>query len=116
MPSRDRPPTDEDARHRQRAGSERGASLVQAEFAAALTRRRFCELVGVHPTTLRRWEAAGVLSPRLETIMRSPTYVFDREDVTFGRRLVVALQEGSGKISVEEAARQVRERGEPASG
>lgn len=108
-----RPKTDSDlqsARSRQRAGAQRGAALVQAEFAAALTRRRYCELVGIHATTLRRWESAGVVTPRLETIMKIPTFVFERDDVAFGRRLVMLLSERSGTISVGEAAAQLRER------
>lgn len=102
-------PPEDDREHRQRRGAQRGAQMVQAEFAAALTRRRFCELVGIHSTTLRRWEAAGVVTPKLETIMRSPTYVFARVDVAFGRRLVALLQEQSGRISLIEAAEQLRD-------
>lgn len=100
----------ESARRRQQAGAQRGAELVQAEFAAALTRRRYCELVGIHATTLRRWEKAGVVTPRLETIMRIPTRVFERDDVAFGRRLVTLLSGRSGTMSVVEAAAQLRER------
>jgi hypothetical protein len=100
----------ESAKARQQAGAQRGAELVQAEFAAVLTRRRYCELVGIHATTLRRWEAAGVVNPRLETIMKIPTFVFERDDVAFGRRLVTLLSERSGTMSVVEAAAQVRER------
>lgn len=84
--------------------------MVQAEFAAVLTRRRFCEVVGIHKTTLRRWEAAGVVVPRTETIMGSPTKVFEREDVVFGRRLVELLHQESGTVSVVDAARTIRER------
>lgn len=106
----DRPAGDDDVQARQRAGARRGAQLVQAEFAAALTRRRYCELVGIHATTLRRWEAAQVVAPRLEQIMRIPTYVFEREDVAFGRRLVATLSAQSGKMSLAEAAAELRRR------
>lgn len=98
----------EEARSRQRAGAQRGAHLVQAEFAAVLTRRRYCELVGIHATTLRRWEAAGIVTPQLETVMRTPTNVFARADVAFGRRLTAMLAEHSGTLSLGEAAARLR--------
>lgn len=102
-------PDTQDSQTRQQAGATRGARLVQAEFAAVLTRRRYCELVGIHATTLRRWEAAGVVTPTLETVMRIPTNVFDRKDVAFGCRLVEMLSEQSGRLSLAHAAAVLRE-------
>lgn len=81
---------------------------MQAEFGAVLTRRRFCELVGIHATTLRRWEKAGVVRPRLESILNSPTYVFERNDVAFGRRLAGVLAERAGSVTLSAAAEIVR--------
>jgi hypothetical protein len=98
-----------DAARRQREGSRKGADLVRAEFAAALTRRRYCEIVGIHEMTLKRWERAGVLSPRTEVILNSPTRVFLPEDVGFGKRLIGVLRERSGTLSLTEAAALVRD-------
>jgi DNA-binding transcriptional MerR regulator len=103
-------PKDEvdDALQRQREGSRKGADLVRAEFAAALTRRRFCEIVGIHEMTLKRWEREEVVSPRTEVILNSPTRVFAPEDVTFGKRLIALLRERSGTLSLREAAALIR--------
>lgn len=94
---------------RHREGARRGAELVQAEFASVVTRKRYCEVVGIHPTTLKRWEAAGVVRPSLKKVMNSPTRVFTPEDVRFGKRLVAALRSSPGKLSVQDAARAVEQ-------
>lgn len=73
-----------------------------------LTRKRYCEVVGIHPTTLKRWEAAGVLRPSLQNVMNSPTRVFTPEDVAFGKRLVSVLSSSPGQISVKDAARLLK--------
>lgn len=83
---------------------------MSAIFGAKLTRRRFAELVGVNPTTVRRWELAGIVSPRREEILGSPTWVFDPDDVEFGRRLIALLRLRSGELDLSEAAEIVRRR------
>ncbi|HKG03135.1 MAG TPA: hypothetical protein VKB03_08125 [Conexibacter sp.] len=108
MPKREQK-DERNAAERQRDGSRRGADLVRAEFAAALTRRRYCEIVGIHDMTLKRWERAGVLQPRTQVILNSPTRVFVPEDVAFGKRLIGVLRERSGTVSLVEAAELVRE-------
>jgi DNA-binding transcriptional MerR regulator len=62
-------------------------------------------LVGIHATTLRKWEKQGIVAPSLVTILNSPTRVFTDEDVAFGRRLIAMLRERPGELSVGEAAR-----------
>ena len=97
---------------RQLEGSRRGAALVRAEFADALTRRRFAQAVGVHLSTVRRWEAAGIVRPFRLEILNSPTWVFSAEDVPFGRRLARILRERSGAGTLQEAAALAREESE----
>lgn len=102
MPSRD-------AKRRQLAGSQRGAEAVRNHFAAVITRKAYCDLVGIHPTTLRRWERLGVVTGRSETVLSSPTTTFTEADVTFGRRVVALLRERPGQLSLAEAAAIARE-------
>ena len=102
MPRRSNLPGE--SKRRQLEGSQRGAESVRSDFASATTRRRFCELVAIHPTTLKKWEKQGVLRPRLKTILNSPTRVFSEEDVEFGRRLIALLRARPGEFSLEEAA------------
>ncbi len=70
-----------------------------------ITRRRFCELVGVHPTTLKKWEKRGLVQPELAIVMNSPTRVFTDADVQWGRTLIALLRSRPGELSVEEAAK-----------
>jgi hypothetical protein len=101
-------PRSKDAKRRQLQGSRRGSAAVQREFAAATTRRRFCELVGIHPTTLEKWERLGIVEGRLVPILNSPTRVFSESDVRFGRSLITLLRSRPGELSVAEAARTLR--------
>jgi hypothetical protein len=93
---------------RRLAGSRSGGEVVRSRFGEALTRRRYCELVGIHPTTLRRWEGAGVVRPSLETILGSPTYVFQQADVAFGKRLAALLRRRPGELSLAQAAAELQ--------
>ena len=106
----DRPgasPDDRRARQR-RAASPRGAAAVKQAFDEVLTRRRYAEQVGIHPTTLRRWEAAGVVSPTATAILGIPTRVYTETDVEIGRRVVQLLAEHAGVMSLEQAADAAR--------
>ena len=91
-----------------REGSARGGRRVEVEFAQAITRRRLCRLVGIHPSTLRRWENIGVIAPKMKPIMGTITAVFIDEDVEFARALAKTLQANPGQLSVPEAARLIR--------
>ncbi len=97
-------------RKRRLAASRRGAKTVERAWKSerALTRRRYCELVGIHPNTLKRWERTGLLDPELVSVMGSPTRVFNEQDVDFGRRLIAVLREEPGRYSLSEAARRAR--------
>ena len=95
------------AKRRQLAGSRRGSAVVRDQFESAITRRRFCALVGINATTLRKWEKLGVVEPRFEVILNSPTRVFSEADVGFGKRLIALLREAPGRYSVKEAADEV---------
>ena len=92
------------AKRRQLEGSRRGAEAVRVEFAAAITRRRYCELVDIHPTTLRKWERQGLVKPQMAMILRSPTRIFSEQDVAFGQRLIALLRSRRGEISIAQAA------------
>jgi hypothetical protein len=97
-------PKDRAAKQRQLEGSRKGAAAVRAKFDGAMTRRGFCAAVGIHPTTLRKWERVGIVRPKLTTILGSPTRVFSDEEVDFGRRLIRLLRERRGELSLLEAA------------
>lgn len=99
-----------EAETRLRQGSERGGRAVSESFAGLITRRRFCELVDIHRTTLKRWEKAGVVEPTLEPVIGIMTYVFTPDDVEFGRRLARLLASRPGEFSLGEAAAEVRSR------
>src|SRR5215216_7426306 len=83
---------------RRLAGSRRGAEAIKASFSNVITRTRYCELVGIHRTTLRRWEREGVVRPALVPMHNIPTHVFTEDDVDLGRRVVALLKDGSGAL------------------
>jgi DNA-binding transcriptional MerR regulator len=95
-------------KRRRLAASRQGAQTVRSEFAAALTRKRYCELVGIHASTLARWERLGVVQPEMAEVLGIPTRIFSPEQVEFGKRLRVLLHERHGTISVKDAAALVR--------
>lgn len=102
------PHLSKEAKQKQLAGSRKGSAIVEEAFTAALTRRRFCELVGIHGKTLTKWERAGVLEPAMAVILNSPTRVFSVDDVEFGQALIAFLHRYPGRYSVAEAAEVVR--------
>ncbi len=73
-----------------------------------LTRKTFAERVGVHMTTVRRWEALGIVTPTRETVLGIPTMVYTEADVVFGKALTQVLAEQPGLLSLTEAAEVVR--------
>jgi hypothetical protein len=93
-----------EAKKRQLAGSQKGSAVVKEQFDSAITRRVYCELVGIHASTLAKWEKRGVVRPQMEVILNSPTRVFTLEDVELGRAVVEVLRESPGVHSVSEAA------------
>lgn len=95
--------TDELSEARRKAGRQ-GGQAVKATFGVEITRRRFADLIDVAPSTIRRWETAGIVEPRTERILNSPTKVFDADDVEFGRLLIAVLRKRSGEVSLWEAA------------
>jgi transcriptional regulator with XRE-family HTH domain len=105
-----RTPLAPEAENRLREGSARGGREVRAKFAEVITRRRFCELVGIHRSTLKRWEKARVVEPALEPVIGIMTYVFTPEDVEFGQRLAGVLASRPGELSLVEGAAEVRRR------
>ena len=78
-----------------------------AEFDAAITRKRYCRLVGIHATTLQKWERQGAVEPRLVRILNSPTRVFTEDDVRFGKKLIALLRARPGELSIRDAAREL---------
>ena len=95
--------SDESA-ERIRRGSKRGSKLVSEEFASKLTRRRFCEEVGIHRNTLKRWEAAGVFEPTFESVLGSRTALYKQEDIERGRVIARLLRANPGEMSLRRAA------------
>lgn len=90
------------------AASKRGAAAVQRAFAGELTRRVFAERVGIHMTTVRRWEALGVVTPRRDAVLGIPTLIFTEADVEFGKALAQLLDERRGELTLPQAADLVR--------
>lgn len=97
----------EQGERQRRAASKRGAAAVQRAFAGALTRRVFAERVGIHMTTVRRWEALGVVTPTRQAVLGIPTLIFTEADVEFGMALAQLLKKRPGELSLEQAARLV---------
>lgn len=100
-----------EGRKRRQAGSRRGAETIKASFAQAITRDRYCELVGIHRTTLRRWEKEGVIQPTLVPIRNIPTHTFTPGDVAIGQRIAALLREGPAGLSLVQAADRARKEG-----
>ncbi len=86
-------------------GARRGRETTSEAFAAVITRKRFSELVGIHRSTLKRWEAAKVVQPEMRAIRGIRTAVFSEADVEFGRRLAAVVREQLGTLTLQEAAR-----------
>lgn len=101
--NRDSEISDESA-ERIRRGSKRGSKLVSEEFASKLTRRRFCEEVGIHRNTLKRWEAAGVFKPTFEDVLGSKTALYTQDDIERGRAIAELLKANPGEMSLSRAA------------
>ncbi len=95
-------------KQRRLSGSRRGSRVVKETFEAALTRRRLCALVGIHPTTLRRWERTGLLNPRTEVILGSPTVIFSEADLDLARSIKRMLAESPGTLSAAQAANRAK--------
>jgi hypothetical protein len=92
-----------------RAGSQRGAKVIKERFAVEMTRKRICEEIGIHTQTLKKWEAAGVLTPQMRAIGGIPTAVFAKDDVAFGRDVLKLLRSHPGTMSLRSAAAQLRQ-------
>jgi len=97
----------EAGRQQRLEASKRGASAVQRAFAEPLTRRVFAERIGIHATTLKRWEKQGIVEPKLQTVLGIPTMVYTSADVVFAKALMEVLAANSGLISVRDAAQVV---------
>lgn len=99
--------TDKGREQRLRA-SRVGAAVVQDAFAGVITRRAFADQVGIHATTLKRWESDGIVKPDLVPVLGIPTMVFMEADVALGRAVKQRLDEQPGMLSVRQAAALVR--------
>jgi transcriptional regulator with XRE-family HTH domain len=91
-----------------RAASRLGGEAVKQAFDQAITRKRFAELVGIHVTTLRRWESSGVVTPAATDIVGIRTLVYTEEDVALGREIVDLLAKNPGTMSLVQAAAAAR--------
>lgn len=98
----------DDGEQRRAEGSQRGAQAVQAQFAEVITRKRFAGLVGIHITTVKRWENSGIVQPTRQEIIGIPTLVFTDADVGFGRRVVAQLRARPGELTLAQAAEAAR--------
>lgn len=94
-----------------RAASKRGGAAVQQAFGEVLTRRVFAGRVGIHMTTVRRWEAHGIIVPTREDVLGIPTLIFNESDVEFGKALAQLVRDRPGELSLHQAADIVRRAG-----
>lgn len=76
-----------------------------------MTRKRYCELVGIHRTTLKRWERVGVVVPVMESVIGIRTATFTPDDVAVGRLAAQLLEENRGVLSLEDAFQRARRQG-----
>jgi hypothetical protein len=88
MPPKSKSGSESSSEQRIRVGSRRGAEVIKDRFAAELTRRRLCQELDIHPQTLKKWEAAGVIRPRMLSIGGIPTAVFEADDLALGKEVV----------------------------
>lgn len=93
-----------DIEERIRLGAEQGGELTREIFAAHITRKRFCEEVGIHRNTLKKWEAQGIFTPKFVEILKSRTAVYEPEDVERGKRIVSLVADNFGTMTVKRAA------------
>jgi hypothetical protein len=102
----DRP--DLDPQRRIREGSRRGGARVREEFEGVITRKRYCELVGIHRTTLKRWERAGVVEPVMQSVIGIRTATYAPGEVEVGRLAAQLLEENRGALSLKDAFERAR--------
>lgn len=93
--------------------SRRGATTVAEAFRSAITRKTFANRLGMHTTTVRRWEALGIVHPQQKEVLGIPTMVFSEKDVERGRAIVALLGAHQGTMSLKQAALVIDEQGEP---
>lgn len=110
-PQRRRRKVDADGQRERREASRRGAATVKQAFTEALTRRVFAERVGVHLTTVRRWEALAIVTPKRQTVLNIPTLIFDEADVQVGRAVVELLRDHRGTMTLQQASEIVKRQG-----
>lgn len=93
-----------DIDERIRRGAEQGGELTRQKFAEQITRNRFCEEVGIHRNTLKKWESQGIVTPTFVEILRSRTAVFEPSDVERGKRIARLIADNVGTMSIRRAA------------
>lgn len=90
-------------------GAELGGEMTRKKFAESITRRRFCEEVGIHRNTLKKWEQLGIVKPGFEEILKSRTAVYMPDDVERGKRIATLIADNFGTMSIKRAAEIVDE-------
>jgi len=100
--------TSESSRQQRLEASELGAASVRRAFAETLTRRVFAERLGIHATTLKRWEKQRIVEPQMSAVLGIPTMIYTEADVAFAEALVRVLAQHRGQLSVLQAAQIVR--------
>lgn len=92
-----------DLDHRVWEGAIAGGEMTRQKFAENITRSRFCEEVGIHRNTLKKWEKLGVVKPSFALILKSRTAVFSQDDVERGKRIASLIRDNPGGMTVRRA-------------
>lgn len=95
------------AARRVKEGSLAGGESVKQKFAEHITRSYFCDAVGIHRNTLKKWEKLGIFTPGFTKILNIRTAVYSAEDVERGKRIAALIADNFGTMSVKRAAEMV---------
>ena len=94
----------EEIQRRIEHGAVQGGELTRKVFAEHITRKRFCDQVGIHRNTLKKWEKLGIVEPQFVEILKSRTAVFNQEDVERGKQIAALIADNAGTLTVKQAA------------
>ena len=94
----------EETERRIELGAQQGGELTRKAFAEHITRKRFCDEVGIHRNTLKKWEKLGIVEPQFLEILKSRTAVFEQKDVERGKQIATLIADNAGTLTVKQAA------------
>lgn len=84
-------------------GALAGGESTRSKFAEKITRTRFCEEVGIHRNTLKKWEKLGVVRPWFTDILKTRTAIYDQKDVERGKEIAALIRDNPGEMTLRRA-------------